>query len=140
VLRHVETDLLLFLGDPQPEDQVQDTEDHERRYERVAKGNADRERLRAKLARVAVDQAIGAGCIHRDSRENAGGYHAPGAAYAMHADDVQRVVEMETVAHQDSQVAEGARTDSDSYGRSWFDEARGGRNSGQTGNSAGADA
>ena len=96
-----------------PSTQVEDTQDHERRDQRIAESDAYRERLRAELAGIAVDETVGAGGVDRDSREEAGGDRAPGAADAVHADYVQRVVEVQAVAHLDGQVTEYTSADAD---------------------------
>ena len=95
MLRWIESEHLIGLGNPQSDDQVDDLEQHKRAHSGERQGCRDRHDLLAELGGVAVEQAVRAGAVDRELGEQAGRQRAPDAADAVDGEDVERVVDAE---------------------------------------------
>ena len=93
MLRDVQPLILLLRIHPQPHRHVEDFEQHAGDRGRVDPGRHHRDELRAEERGVAEEEAVGAGGVDRFLREQAGHERAERAAGAVHAEDVQRVVD-----------------------------------------------
>ncbi len=103
VLRHVQAHDLILLRHADPDEQVRDLEEHEGPDSAENPRRQNGLELRHQERRVPVDQAVLAGAVHRGPGEDARRQRAPGAAHAVHAHHVERVV----VAELRLQVARG---------------------------------
>src|SRR5438552_6778358 len=113
VLRRVETEDFLALGDAQSDEDVDELQDHERHHGRVDDRRGHRDRLDAELSWVAVREPVLSAAVDRYGREDAGRERAPGAADAVDAEDVERIVDLEALRELDRGVAEDAGSESD---------------------------
>src|SRR3990170_6119213 len=89
VLSYIQPDSLLLFLDPQAHNPVQNLYDDERDGEGVDPGDGHRHELDPQLARVSVEQPVGAGGVYGDGGEQAGGDGPPAAADAMHSPHIQ---------------------------------------------------
>ena len=113
--------MLGVLVDTKADCEVQHLQDDERYDERVAEGRTDSRELPQELASIVVDQA-GAATNGGDGKDTSG-KRAPGASYAVYADNVERVVKAKADAKLDSTVAEQPGAHSNGQGRHDIHEA-----------------
>src|SRR6478752_4776614 len=78
--------------DPDPKEDIDDLDDHERAHDGVPDGRADGDELDADLCRVAVEEA-GIGGLDRRRGEDPGRDGAEHAADAVDREDVERVID-----------------------------------------------
>src|SRR5207237_8581830 len=111
VLRRVETEDFLALGDAQSDEDVDELQDHERHHGRVDDRRGHRDRLDAELSWVAVREPVLSAAVDRYGREDAGRERAPGAANAVDAEDVERIVDLGALRDLDRGAAQPAAAD-----------------------------
>ncbi len=107
----------------------------------VRHGRADGDELLAELVEAAAGDdrpSVPTRVDREGDAEDAGREGAPGAADAVHADHVQRVVQADLGAQPDGEVAERAGADADGESAHRLDEAGGRRNRDQAGDGAGS--
>ena len=110
MLRWIETEHLIGLRNPQSDDQIDDLEQHEGADPGERQGRRDRHDLLAELAGFAEDQPVRAGAVDRELGEEAGRQSAPDAADAVDREDVERVIDAESLLEQlEREEAEDAR-------------------------------
>src|SRR5439155_2292265 len=73
----------------------------------------DGDRLHSELRRVAEGEAVGRARVHRHGGEDAGRERTPHAADAVHAEDVESVVDLQSLRELDPDVTEGAGSETD---------------------------
>src|SRR3990172_753340 len=95
VLGDVEPESLLPLLDTQAHDEVNCLKDQPGRAGGVYPRGRHGQKLDPELARIAVEQAVGPGGVHRHRGKDTGGQGAPRAAYAVAAPDVEGIVHAE---------------------------------------------
>ena len=134
MLRGVDADLLLVIGNTQPEELIDHLEDNKRHHEGIAHSSADADELPAQLARFPVNEASAAS--NRGDGKDARRERAPGAAHAVHADDIERVVQFQPDPQLDRAVAERSGADTNRDRRHRIDESCGRCNRHQASNSA----
>src|SRR5438477_3908276 len=137
VLRGVEAEDFLALGDAQSDEDIDELQDHERHDRRVDDRRGHRDCLDAELPGVAVDEPVLRAAVDRDGREDAGRERAPRAADAVHPEHVERVVDLEALGELDRGVAEDAGPESDEDRRRHVDVAGCGRDRDETGHRSG---
>ena len=117
----VEAHDLVFLLHPETDGLVDDEGDDQGDDYGVGGCGTDRDQLDGELLDVAREKPGGSDC-----GEDAGQNGAGGAADAVHAEGVERVVVLELGFHQDAEVADQAPCDSHQDGGAGLHEARGG--------------
>src|SRR5688572_24519078 len=137
VLRRVETEDLVLLGHAQRYEEVDDLQDHERHDGGVGDNRGHGDELDAELRRVAIDQAVRSGAVHRAAREETGRDRAPRATDAVHAEDVERVVDAEPFRELDAEVADRAGAEADDDRRGHVDVPGRGRDRDKAGDRTG---
>ena len=108
--------------DPDPEDEVDDLDDHERGDDGVGDRRPDRDELGDELLAIALDQAR-VGGLDGGGGEDAGGDGAEHAADAVDGEDVERVVDLEPRAQERRAVAQAADDEADDQRAAGVDEA-----------------
>src|SRR5205814_745204 len=107
--RRVQPGHLVLRLDPQANRDVQQLEDDPGDHGRPDPGGRYGYELSDELARIAIEQAVGATTVDRHGREQTGRQRAPGSADAVDTPDVERVVDTPHVLDPDDRpVADDA--------------------------------
>src|SRR3990172_4767235 len=117
MLRQIESRLFILSTDSKPYERVEDLHNDPRPDKRKHPGDQDGDKLFAELARIPVEEAVGAGVVDRLRSEEPCGKSAPCAADAMDSHHIQRIVVAELSFHIAGVVAEEARDSPDDDGR-----------------------